>query len=938
MSRVSTLLSVFGLCFFAPIGFCQDLVINGVSDRSTYNDRAWFYVPAQGGFTYAVFLNGVSKPVNVTNWVDRMDYYELFVYRTNNATFEITNRLVRFIVLSSDRGNPEKGLIKWTPYPLTPSASGEFEGAYLKLLAPQTFPQGLPIPIIARVEDSNGNERRVNGRLSASGFEGYEIKLFRGHGSGFLPPKDAPVSINYSPGVYNMSAQKTINIESNTAWVQVSGTISGNSTWQENSRIYITANLNIPADATLTIGAGAVVKLNQLVNITNSGTLIINGTPENPVIFTATNVVYPENNAGAWGGFIMRGSSSRLIANNAIFAGGGGATSFSFSPGSSHRSEQPVFLLQSGAAAYMTNCAVINTAGQVGNGYQSDLTLDHCHIQRAITCGEYAGGTIIINHTAIFEFPIDDGVVNAAIADADYDAIYFTEGTHILINSLFGFSKDDAIDSGSGGAGTVLVSNCWVEAALHEALAWSGGERVTWSYDSVLINCGQGIESGWSSGNNSPLCYAERLLSTANSVGARFGDNYDGTYNGFLQVSNSIIIHNYRDIFGMNWSNWTYCINQMDLRSNYITAPNTNHPNNFIWNPQADGWRLAPFMKTPIGVPVGIGFAVRSNSVSPSDFTNGIPIRLSTFTVNPVSIKYSLESGNAVIVSGQVEFLPGETLKQVVVNSPIPTNQVLRLRMSEPSGCEITGVSEVWYLPGRTVAGDSVLVLINSNSVWKYLDDGSNQGIVWRGLNFNDSNWKSGAGELGFGDGDERTVISRTNSQGQQIITYYFRRYFVVDDPSEYENLTVLLRRDDGGIVYINGVEVFRSNMPSGTNITYTTTASGAASDDGYTWFSTVAPATMLVGGTNVCAVEIHQANSTSSDVSFDLQLKAKKKSQLKVSLTKFGKGAVLDWNADNTILETTDNLAHPWKPILATPPFSVDFSSSQGYFRIRKI
>ena len=633
----------------------------------------------------------------------------------------------------------------------------------------------------------------------------------------------------------------------------------------------------------------------------------------------------------------MKSATSRLIANCAIFAGGGGATSFSFSPGGSHRSEQPVLFLQYDAGAFLTNSAIINTAGQIGNGYQSDLTFDHCHIQRAITCGEYVGGTIIVNHTAIFEFPIDDGVVDTDIADADYDGIYFTEGTHILLNSLFGFAKDDAIDSGSGGAGTVLLSNCWVEAALHEALAWSGGGRVTWTYDSVLMNCGQGIECGWSTGNNSPLCYAERLLSTANSVGARLGDNYDWSYNGFLQISNSIIVNNYRDVWGMNWADWTYRVNQMDIRSNWLTSPNTNHPNNFIWNPSLDGSRLAAFMKTPIGVPVGIALAVRTNKVVPSDFTNGIPVRLSTFTVNPVSVKYMVETESSMLCSGDITFNPGETLKNIVVDShPLP-NQIVRVRLSNPVGCELTGINEVWYIPQQTTNQQST-ILIQSNALWKYLDDGSNQGIIWRELLFNDSGWKSGAAELGFGDGDEATTLNKNGTNGQHTTTFYFRHYFVVSNASDLASLTVNLRRDDGAIVYVNGVEVFRSNMPSGTNITSSTFSSGNASDDGKNWYSTTAPASMLINGTNVCAVEIHQDDANSSDISFMLKLIGNKTIPLKVQLRKFRKNGVLDWDASNTILETTDDFAHPWRSIIVEPPVSIDFSAPQGYYRLRKM
>jgi hypothetical protein len=104
-----------------------------------------------------------------------------------------------------------------------------------------------------------------------------------------------------------------------------------------------------------------------------------------------------------------------IIANCAIFAGGGGATSFSFSPGGSHRSEQPVFFLQYGAGAFLTNSAIINTAGRLVTVIKPTLHLTIVIIQRAITCGEYVGGTIIVNHTAIIAFPADDGIVDAAM-------------------------------------------------------------------------------------------------------------------------------------------------------------------------------------------------------------------------------------------------------------------------------------------------------------------------------------------------------------------------------------------------------------------------------------------------------------------------------------------------------------------------------------------
>ena len=65
--------------------------------------------------------------------------------------------------------------------------------------------------------------------------------------------------------------------------------------------------------------------------------------------------------------------------------------------------------------------------------------------------------------------------------------------------------------------------------------------------------------------------------------------------------------------------------------------------------------------------------------------------------------------------------------------------------------------------------------LIALGAEWRYLDDGSDQGTAWRGLNFDDSGWQSGAAELGFGEGDEATVLARG------AITYYFRHGFTAD-------------------------------------------------------------------------------------------------------------------------------------------------------------
>jgi hypothetical protein len=172
-----------------------------------------------------------------------------------------------------------------------------------------------------------------------------------------------------------------------------------------------------------------------------------------------------------------------------------------------------------------------------------------------------------------------------------------------------------------------------------------------------------------------------------------------------------------------------------------------------------------------------------------------------------------------------------------------------------------------------TFTGAAPVTLIANGSVWKYLDNGTDQGTAWTGIGFDDNLWASGPAQLGYGDGDEATVVSFGPDPNNKYITTYFRRAFTVADPTAYSFLTLHLRRDDGVVVYLNGTEVLRDNFPAGTTtITFNTFAS-IAGDDGNAVFTNNVPSNLLVAGPNVVAVEVHQANPGSSDISFELEL-----------------------------------------------------------------
>jgi acid phosphatase type 7 len=159
-------------------------------------------------------------------------------------------------------------------------------------------------------------------------------------------------------------------------------------------------------------------------------------------------------------------------------------------------------------------------------------------------------------------------------------------------------------------------------------------------------------------------------------------------------------------------------------------------------------------------------------------------------------------------------------------------------------------------------------VLVPMGATWAFLADGSDQGIAWRAADFDDATWLRGPAQLGYGENDEATTVA-SGPGTTHFVTTYFRAPFVVDAPTRYANLSGELTYDDGAVVYLNGTEVFRINMPSGEP-----TFNTLAADSGeYLPVSFTIAASRLRAGVNVVAVEVHQADTTSSDVSFDLRL-----------------------------------------------------------------
>ncbi len=923
--RTANVLSILGALALWPAAVSAQINVTGVADKTTYNNTVTFTVGTQAGFDYNATLNWKPIATGVPVVVNKADFYELRVDATNQVGGAVTSLYRRFIVIATERAATEWGLPPHTPFPVIQSSSNEFAGARLRVLAPTDFPTGYEIPIVAWVVDQNNHAVRANGLLSATGQN--PIQLKRGTGSGFLASNQPPGTLNYSPSVGGVMTNKSINLETNTAWSNVSGLLSGTTTWPDQSRIRVTGHLLIPAGSTLNIGAGSIVLLNAGVNITNNGAVVINGSVEQPVLFM------PNSRSQPWGGFFMRTGTGSLNATGAIFVASGADPS----GGAGHRPEQCLFLVDSTPTLTLVDSAAIYLAGQMGHAFNGGtFTFTRFLMQRATTGGEYTGSTWRVNDSAFIECP--DDTVN--FVDGDNDALYFVSGSQSFTNTLFGWTKDDGVDSGGSGYGPLTYESCWFEGTFHEGNSLSGFKNV-YTRGTVYFDCGQGIEGGY----ESPTSRVDSCFFSMCQSGIRHGDNYSSMleYTGPMTATNNISIYNYRDLFGFNWDSsggggWTNNWRYFFASNNVVSTFDTNYPNNTLWNPATDGWRLAAF---GAGGRVGVGFGARGSV--PTLFGNGLPVGLSRFCTNEVRVDYAVESSGGLLSNGTLVFPAGLTRHYI----PVPTNLpgFLRVKLSNPVNADITSNDRLYLLPPSSGTTSTNLMLLPRGTAWNYWDAGTDLGTGWRAPGYNDGSWSNGLAQLGFGDSpaDEVTRIRRTDSSSAVITTFYFRRAFYVTNAAAFTNISMWMLRDDGGVVYLNGTECYRSptmpQLPTVINFqTFATNQSIPTAPPDNTIDTATLSAGLLVDGTNVAAVEIHQHDSGSSDASFDFELNGiLLPTAARLFTARFADDLVLMWSDPSYRLEEAEAITGPWR--LAATSTSPSGSAITGtkFFRLRR-
>ena len=867
------------------------IVVNGLADKSRYDSSVSFAVVAEAGFNTTAALDGLPRTVGVQDIANEIGYHELFVSKQPQVGGSPETLTIRFIVRNPERISTEDGIPTWTPPPVVDDAPSAFVGASLVLVVPHRIPVGIAAPVVALLKNVDGSARWLNGTVQSTNFPDTGLRLLRGYSSALLPAADTDGSTLFDARVAGLSSVTPLTFE-NVIWTQRGGTLSGSEDWGTSARVQITNSLVIPAGAALRIGAGSIVALAAGVELLVNGAIEITGTLDSPVVFVPAVAGQP------WGGIRLTPTvGSSITAHGTIFTGSGAdATWFNTHAGySTHRREQACLLVDTGAQALLTNCFFVRLAGQAFNNKSGTLQLTDCLVNRATTSGQINGGSFSALRCAFIEFP--DQTSN--FVDEDNDAIYLVPGTgntYTVERCIFGFTKDDGVDTG---AGHIVMRRCWFENTFHEGTSPSTTTHNMEIYDSVFTHCGQGVEQGF--GNTTVLM--NHCATIGNMVGIRSGDNYGAPtftdYSGLITASNGLSLYNeYQDVWGYEWNSWSYRTDRMNIVNNRLTTANSRHPNNSVWNPVADGPLLADLMPVSNSA---VGIAITgARSGSMFDYQGFFDVRLSTFSARPVSVNYSLKgksdavsSAESTLADGTLNFAAGETRK--VLNLALPgihSFGFLRLALSAPQNAGIVS-PDLLYFATPPPQPDAILIRRGAAG-WSYQALRVEPAGPWEGLAYVESNWVQNAtAPIGFGNigtngafvtlGTTLTAAEQGSST-DRTRTVYFRHHFQVADPVLVRSLTLNLMRDDGVVVYLNGVQVGRNNIDSGTTtggtVAYSLLATRTLDNAEESTFVPMPVSDELIGqlraGDNVIALEVHQSTATSSDLVMDLEVIAR--------------------------------------------------------------
>ncbi|MBK9106285.1 MAG: lamin tail domain-containing protein [Saprospiraceae bacterium] len=157
---------------------------------------------------------------------------------------------------------------------------------------------------------------------------------------------------------------------------------------------------------------------------------------------------------------------------------------------------------------------------------------------------------------------------------------------------------------------------------------------------------------------------------------------------------------------------------------------------------------------------------------------------------------------------------------------------------------------------------------LNEGDLWRLFIGTENPPVDWASPSFDDNSWTNAQGGFGYGDDDDVTPIPAGT------LSFYYRQSFTVSDPAKLDSAILSIDYDDAFIAYLNGTEIARSpNMPDGVpdfmtlaTVDHEAQMYGGGNPDVFA-VSKATLSSLLTAGQNVLAVEIHNIEPASSDL-----------------------------------------------------------------------
>ncbi|MDA1275028.1 MAG: lamin tail domain-containing protein [Verrucomicrobia bacterium] len=670
------------------------------------------------------------------------------------------------------------------------------------------------------------------------------------------------------------TTSKSIRNRASEPVILVGGTLQG-STPKWSGVLNITNTVVVSALSTLTIEPNTLILINgetsgtRGIGIQVNGSIQSLGTEQNPISITTIN------HSRNWGQIRHDNAQPSLYQFTLISKAGR-------APGEGHTGAGPAVRTSNSSIVFTSSVisdlnAGNGTIGKIMTANGSNLKFHNSILARARMGPEISGTGLEMRESFIVEMTGPD----------DADGIYLHEsaGRPLLISdTVIAFGDDDAVDTFDS---NVTLRNCILRDWANPNEDAKGVSVFHGEVDiehCLFVNCFVGV-SAKSSGplatvriDHCTITGIEKGVSAATKSNATAGNIRFFLSNSIVRSADAV----HSDFGPEKFVSVSYC----NLSEPWPGAGN-NTDNPLFVNSSAGDFRMQPgspaidagdpaFPLDLDGSRTDIGFAAAS-SISGGFFVSIVSPPSGAIFVAPTNITVTAIANSSTGAVSRVEFFEGTNKLGESLASPFQTvwtgvpvgNYTLRAVATQTGG--LIATSAPVSISVASGQGPSTNLLVSAGSEWKYLDDGSDQGPAWRQANFNDGSWKSGNAQLGYGDGDEATVISFGPSANNKYPTTYFRRAFALEDPARVRSLILDILRDDGAIVYLNGQEAFRVSMPAGP-ADYRTYATAASE---YNWEQTSLNPTLLVAGNNVLAVEVHQGNAGSSDLSFDLALSA---------------------------------------------------------------